>query len=109
MRNRWKSTLGVLALACVVGLATGCQTYEPRTGLTLPSPRYLDHFPQAIPQSPFYPLSNELESLNAFQARERARAQLPLGGGFGPGGPVGPGGFVPPGAPGPAPGIPPLN
>ncbi|MGF1578393.1 MAG: hypothetical protein ACFCD0_03425 [Gemmataceae bacterium] len=110
MRNQWKSTLGILAVACAVSLATGCQTYEPRTGLTLPTPRYLDHFPQAIPQTPPFPLANEVESLKAAQERERARARLPIGGGFAPGGGFGPGGVPGPGGGfGPAPGIPPLN
>lgn len=62
-------------LGAALGLATasGCQTWVPEAGLTLPSPRYLKHYPQYIPPSPAFPLQRELLSL------EEAAAQ-PAGG-----------------------------
>jgi hypothetical protein len=45
-----------------IGLAlatlSGCQTWT--AGMTLPSPRYLQHPPQYIPPSPPFPLTREL-------------------------------------------------
>jgi hypothetical protein len=38
----------------------GCQTWT--AGMTLPSPRYLQHPPQYFPPSPPFPLSRELAS-----------------------------------------------
>jgi hypothetical protein len=38
----------------------GCQTYVPTTSQTLPSPFYLQHLPQFIPESPPFPLPREL-------------------------------------------------
>jgi hypothetical protein len=50
---------GVLAL---VGL-TGCQTWGPSFGgMTLPSGRYLEHYPQYFPPDPQHPLPRELAS-----------------------------------------------
>ena len=49
---------------------TGCQTYFPEAGLTLPSGHYLRHPPQYIPPSPDYPVTNELRHLE-----EASRAQ----------------------------------
>jgi hypothetical protein len=46
----------VLALA---GL-TGCQTWFG--GMTLPSGRYLEHYPQYAPAEPTFPLPRELAS-----------------------------------------------
>lgn len=59
MRTRiWLSLAGL-----VLAAASGCNTYFTRTGQTLPSPRYLDHPPQFIPDSPPFPLANEQRSL----------------------------------------------
>jgi hypothetical protein len=48
--------------AAVAGVAltgvTGCQTYFG--GMTLPSPRYLDHYPQYFTPDPQFPLQREL-------------------------------------------------
>jgi hypothetical protein len=63
MRRAKTGALTALGLA-VFGLA-GCQTYVPGTGQTLPSPRYLEHPPQYIPPSPFFPLSRELATMEA--------------------------------------------
>jgi hypothetical protein len=53
-----------------VGLAlvalSGCQTWT--SGMTLPSPRYLEHPPQYFPPSPPYPLPRETAALEAAAA-----------------------------------------
>jgi hypothetical protein len=46
------------ALGLTVALLSGCETWT--SGMTLPSPRYLDHPPQYFTPSPPFPLSNEL-------------------------------------------------
>ena len=53
------------------------QTWVPEAGLTLPSPYYLDHPPQYIPQSPTFPLPRELATLQAAAAQQQAPAPLP--------------------------------
>jgi hypothetical protein len=64
-------------LYCVAGLGlaltavSGCQTNV--AGLTLPSPRYLEHQAQYFPPSPAFPLSREL-------ARQEEIAAAPVGG-----------------------------
>ncbi len=55
--------LGCLVVS-LLAMTTGCQTWVPEAGLTLPSPRYLEHPPQFIPPSPEFPLNKETESLN---------------------------------------------
>jgi hypothetical protein len=46
-------------IAAALGLsATGCQTNFG--GMTLPSPRYLQHQPQYFPEEPTFPLPREL-------------------------------------------------
>jgi hypothetical protein len=66
-------------LAAVCGLAvsglSGCQTWFPDTGQTLPSGRYLQHLPQYNPPSPVFPLSKEAYNLD--QANIQAASQLP--------------------------------
>lgn len=58
--GRWLYSAGLgLALA---GL-TGCQTWVPTAGLTLPSGHYLQHRPQYIPESPPFPLPRELATM----------------------------------------------
>jgi hypothetical protein len=57
-RNGWTLLAG-LGLA----LSSGCQTWEPNSGLTLPTPYYLRHAPTYFPPSPSYPLPKELKSL----------------------------------------------
>src|SRR5262245_57260914 len=76
--RRWRCLcLSGLGLA-LAGLA-GCQTWVPEAGLTLPSPRYLQHPPQYIPKSPDFPLSRELASMEAIAAL-RAPGAAPVGG-----------------------------
>ena len=50
------------ALRVVAGIS-GCQTWNPEAGLTLPSGHYLRHPPQYIPPSPQYPLPRETAAL----------------------------------------------
>ena len=65
MRKRWLMLAGL----GLMGLTSGCQTWVPEAGLTLPSPHYLRHPPQYIPPSPPFPLSRELQSLEDAAAR----------------------------------------
>jgi hypothetical protein len=87
--RRWPTrfTAGLLLAATTL---SGCQTWVPGAGVTLPSPRYLQHPPQYFPPSPPFPLSREL----AYQESVSAQAQGAQGG------------LVPP-PPGPAPVVPP--
>lgn len=68
---------------CGLGLAflalCGCQTWM--AGMTLPSPRYLQHPPQYFPPSPPFPLPRELAS-------QEAAAAAPAVGGAAPGAPL---------------------
>lgn len=79
-----------VAAALVGVLGGGCQTYYG--GMTLPSPRYLDHYPQYFPPEPNFPLPRELASMEDPDGAAR-RAGLGMGGGAGvvpPAPPVGP-------------------
>ena len=78
------SGLALLALS-------GCQTWTG--GMTLPSPRYLQHPPQYIPPSPPFPLQRELTGQEATAETAATGAPgpaVPLPAGVPPGG--GPGG-----------------
>lgn len=73
MIRRWQR--GSLAgIALLLLSVSGCQTWFPEAGLTLPSGHYLRHQPPYIPSSPAYPLSRELANL------EEAIAQPGLAG-----------------------------
>jgi hypothetical protein len=65
MSHHRRLGLGVLAAVALGSLASmGCQT--PPVGLggmTLPSPYYLDHYPQYLAQDPPFPLQRELDSM----------------------------------------------
>ena len=55
---------GLMVLAGLsMALLSGCQTWVPEAGLTLPSPFYLKHPPQYFPPSDPFPLQRELRSL----------------------------------------------
>jgi hypothetical protein len=83
----WLSSAGLgLALTTL----TGCQTWIPDAALTLPSPHYLEHPPQYIPHSPFFPLPREEATQEAISARAAAAAAAGAPGGLPapvPGGP----------------------
>src|SRR5262245_26579997 len=57
---------------CVTGLglalagSAGCQTWVG--GMTLPSPHYLEHYPQYFPPDPDFPLQRELNTMEAQNA-----------------------------------------
>ncbi|MBM3978784.1 MAG: hypothetical protein FJ304_00600 [Planctomycetes bacterium] len=59
MRTRVRWLASVAALLSL-SLSSGCQTWFG--GMTLPSGRYLDHFPQYIAPDPAFPLPRELAS-----------------------------------------------
>ena len=56
-----KSRRWLALIAAGLGVAqAGCQTWVG--GMTLPSPRYLEHYPQYFPPDPAFPLPRELAS-----------------------------------------------
>lgn len=69
----------LLSAATGLGMAllSGCQTWVPQAGLTLPSGSYLRHPPQYISPSPDFPLTKELSNLEEAAARQNAGPLLP--------------------------------
>ena len=93
--RRWlKSVAAVLCLALTC--TTGCQTWFG--GMTLPSGRYLEHYPQYFAPDPAFPLPRELASQEDPEGAARRAGGPGIGIGGGPVGPVGP---VPVGPAGP--------
>jgi len=66
--------LGIAALGLGLALASGCQTWVPEAGLTLPSPHYLRHQPTYTPPSPPFPLTRELADIEDAQAKINAQS-----------------------------------
>jgi len=56
--------MSALVVLAGLGLAllSGCQTWVPEAGITVPSGEYLRHPPQYFPRSDPYPLPKELRS-----------------------------------------------
>jgi hypothetical protein len=67
-------------LSLALGALSGCQTWVPEAGLTLPSPDYLRHQPQYFPPSPPFGLSRELASIEQAAAQQAPNPPAP---GFG--------------------------
>ncbi len=91
--RRWMSLAAALAGVTLSG-TTGCQTYFG--GMTLPSGRYLDHYPQYFAPDPQFPLQKELNSqLDPEGAANRIGAgnpaALPAVGAVAAPAPIGPG------------------
>jgi hypothetical protein len=86
MKSRRWPGLVLAGAGLALTALSGCQTWM--AGMTLPSPRYLQHPPQYFAPSPPYPLPREL----AAQERIAADAALAEAG-------VGAGAAVPPPAP----------
>jgi len=63
--NSGKLVIASIAMGVALSLGSGCQTYFPETGQTLPSGHYLDHPPQYIPPTPQFPLPREQAGLEA--------------------------------------------
>jgi hypothetical protein len=62
MKIKSKLALTALGFTGLLLIGTsGCQTHIG--GMTLPSGHYLEHPPQYVPPSPFFPLSKELASM----------------------------------------------
>jgi hypothetical protein len=89
--RRWLASVATF-LGLTLSCSTGCQTWFG--GLTLPSPRYLEHYPQYFAPDPPFPLPRELASQEDPEGAARRGGGV---GGFGLGGPAGPA----PVAPGP--------
>lgn len=86
--RRWLASVATF-LGLILTSSTGCQTWYG--GMTLPSPRYLEHYPQYFIPDPAFPLPRELASQE--DPEGVARRGGPVGGGAPP---------VAPGAPVPA-------
>ena len=67
-----------LWLALGLGFVSGCQTWVPESGQTLPSPEYLKHLPTYFPPSPPYPLPRELASLEEAAAQQAVNPPRPV-------------------------------
>ncbi len=69
-------------LAIVAGMilcwTSGCQTYFPETGQTLPSGYYLKHQPQYVPPSPAFPLPKEEAGLEQANSNAAANPGTPV-------------------------------
>jgi hypothetical protein len=67
MKNTGRRSLAALAgLGLALAGSAGCQTNV--AGMTLPSPRYLNHPPQYFAPSPPFPLARELATQEAYAA-----------------------------------------
>ncbi len=78
--KRIRAWSGLVAAAGVVLIGTsGCQTWVPEAGLTLPSANYLKHQPQYIPPSPPFPLPRELANLEEAALQAAPAAPRPAG------------------------------
>ena len=52
--------LGTTGMVLALSTLVGCQTWI--AGMTLPSPHYLEHYPQYFPSDPDFPLERELQT-----------------------------------------------
>jgi hypothetical protein len=75
--RRWQRRC-VAGVALLLAMVSGCQTWFPEAGLTLPTGHYLRHQPQYIPPSPAFPLSRELAHLEEAYARPGLAGPGPL-------------------------------
>lgn len=87
----WRASVAAL-LGLGMACSTGCQTWFG--GMTLPSPRYLQHYPQYFAPNPQFPLPRELAS----QEDPEGAARRAGGPGLGGVAPVAPAAPVPIGA-----------
>lgn len=83
--RRWTAVKAAALGFALTGL-TGCQTWFG--GMTLPSGRYLQHYPQYFAPDPQHPLPRELASQE--DPEGAARRAGGLGGGIAPVAPVAP-------------------
>ncbi len=83
--RRWLASVAALLVAAT----SGCQTQMG--GMTLPTGRYLDHFPQYFAPDPAFPLPRELASQEDPEGAARRGGAAPGIGGapVAPGAPVG--------------------
>ncbi len=58
--RRWR-TATAAGIGLGVAALSGCQTWVG--GMTLPSPRYLEHYPQYFTPDPVFPLPRELANM----------------------------------------------
>ncbi|MFM8273349.1 MAG: hypothetical protein ACKODX_13630 [Gemmata sp.] len=81
--RRWVAS-AVALLGLTLTCSSGCQTVMG--GMTLPSGRYLQHYPQYFAPDPAFPLPRELASMEDPEGLAR-RGGPALGGGGAPAGP----------------------
>jgi hypothetical protein len=86
--RRWLASVAAL-LGLTLASSSGCQTVMG--GMTLPSGRYLQHFPQYFAPDPAFPLPRELASQEDPEGAARGAGGPVLGGPA----PVGPGAPAP--------------
>jgi hypothetical protein len=97
MKTTWRwQCLGTTGLGLALAALSGCQTWVPEAGLTLPSGHYLQHPPQYFPPSPPFPLTRELAQQQATAAAAPGALPPPV--------PVPPAAVPVPPAPAPQPG-----
>jgi hypothetical protein len=94
MRTNQRNRRWLASVAAFLGLAllcsTGCQTWT--SGMTLFSPRYLQHYPQYFAPDPEFPLPRELASMEDPEGAARRAGGPAIGGPVAPGAPVPAGG-----------------
>ncbi|AMV24818.1 hypothetical protein VT84_10505 [Gemmata sp. SH-PL17] len=83
--RRWLASVAAL-LGLTLTCNSGCQTVMG--GMTLPSPRYLEHYPQYFAPDPSFPLPRELASQE--DPEGAARRGGPVLGGPAPAAPANP-------------------
>jgi len=71
--QRLRAWCAAVTVAVGLSVQSGCQTQQPETLMTLPSPDYLRHYPQYIPRTPLFPLPQEQAHL------EQAAVAPPVG------------------------------
>lgn len=76
-----RRSVGAWSVAAALGLSlvSGCQTWVPEAGLTLPSQDYLRHPAQYTPPSPPFPLTRELDSLQKAAQQAQDERAAPVG------------------------------
>jgi hypothetical protein len=75
--RRWQR-LSLAGIGSLLLAVSGCQTWFPEAGLTLPTGHYLRHQPQFIPPSPGFPLSRELANLEDAYAQPGLAGPRPI-------------------------------
>ncbi len=76
MRKALRSCVTLIGAGLLI-IGSGCQTWVPTAGVTLPSGHYLEHPPQYIQPSPSFPLPKELANLEEAALQQTEPQALP--------------------------------